>query len=478
MNHEWKQHWLGGTWAVASDPDAYYDVVNPSTEEIAGRVPHASVDDALAALSAARRAQESWGSSDVKERAAILRAIAAGIRDRADELAALITAEVGTPVSMSKALQVDLSAVFFDDAAALVEEFAFEYSTGSTDVVLEPAGVVAAIVPWNFPLHQAATKLAYALAAGCTIVVKASPVAPLALFALAEVMDEAGLPDGVVSVIAADGRTAGEAMVSSPDTGLVSFTGSTGAGRRVAALAAERVIPAALELGGKSASIVLNDLEPDAYAKAVKRTVSDCMLNAGQRCIALSRLLVPRTRLREAEQAATSALARWIIGDPTSAATTVGPMVSEVQRDSVTRHVDGAIREGARVAAQGSADMPGRGFFVQPVILSDVTIDMAVATEEVFGPVLVILAFDDEDDAVAVANSTPYGLSGAIWSSDAEHAKAVARRVRTGQISINGGVFDPKAPFGGRGDSGYGRECGASGLEEFLVTKALLNVCS
>jgi acyl-CoA reductase-like NAD-dependent aldehyde dehydrogenase len=339
-------------------------------------------------------------------------------------------------------------------------------------IVREPIGVVGAITPWNYPLHQIAAKVAPALAAGCTVVLKPSEVAPLNAFVLAEVFDEVGLPAGVFNLVTGLGPVVGEAIAAHRDVDMVSFTGSTRAGRRVAEVAAATVKRVALELGGKSANVILSGADLD---KAVPDGVNKCYMNSGQTCSALTRMLVPRDKLAEVEALATEAAEGWTAGDPFDKATRLGPLISAVQRDRVRGYIQRGEDEGARLLTGGAEAPDGldHGFFVRPTVFSDVTRDMTIAREEIFGPVLSIIPYDTEEEAIDIANDTDYGLAGGVWAEDADHANRVARKLRTGQVEVNGGGFNPNAPFGGYKQSGNGREYGNFGFEEFLEVKSL-----
>ena len=380
------------------------------------------------------------------------------------------------PYVLSTLIQAGIPTMTFASMAEVAREvLTGEEQIGNSLVVREPVGVVGCITPWNYPLHQVAAKVAPAIAAGCTVVLKPSEVTPLSAFLLAEVTQEAGLPAGVLNLVTGTGPVVGEAIASHPGVDMVSFTGSTRAGRRVAELASATVKRVALELGGKSANVLLDDLSDDQLQAAVVDGVQKCFLNSGQTCSALTRMIVPRSRLGTVEAVARATAEAYVVGDPFSPETTLGPLVSDVQRERVLGYVRGAVDDGARVVVGGAEPPEGldTGYFVRPTVLSDVTPGMTVAREEVFGPVLAILAYDDEEEAVAIANDSDYGLAGGVWSGDRDHAVAVARRLRTGQVEVNGGVFNPLAPFGGYKQSGVGRELGRYGLEEFLETKAL-----
>jgi aldehyde dehydrogenase (NAD+) len=391
-------------------------------------------------------------------------------------LADIMIRETGMPIALSPLSQVGMSVAAATQAATLAESYVYEEPLGTSVVIREPAGVVVCITPWNFPLTQAVAKVAFALAAGCTVVLKPSEIAPLALYVFAEICEEIGLPPGVFNLVIGTGPVVGEALVSNPDVDLISFTGSTGAGRRVAALAAASLTRLTLELGGKSANILLDDLDDAGFEAAVRGGVGACYINSGQVCAALTRMLVPRGRLAAAERfAADEARTTWAAGDPFQPTTMLGPLASQLQVDRVTAYIRTGIEQGAKLVL-GGPERPeglGDGYFVTPTIFSDVTNDMTIAREEIFGPVLSILAYDTDDEAVAIANDSPYGLSGAVWAADVARANAVARRLRTGQVQVNGAGHNPDAPWGGYKQSGYGREYGRHGFEEFLQIKSV-----
>ena len=460
--------YVGGEWIAPLNGETI-DVVNPYTEEVIGRVPAADADDVERAVAAARAAFPGWAATPAAGRAAFLAAIAERLSERGDELAATISAELGMPVGLSRLIQVGLPTMTFASMPGLLETLAAE-EIGNSLVVREPLGVVAAVTPWNYPLHQIAAKVAPALAAGCTVVLKPSEVTPLCAFALAEICDEVGLPAGVLNLMTGHGPIVGGALTGHPGVDFVTFTGSEDVGRRIGETTGRHLVPSALELGGKSAGIVLDDadLEP-----AVTACVMRCLLNSGQTCIALTRLLVPRERLAEAEAIAAAVARAHVLGDPFDPATQLGPLVSAAQRSRVRAHIRRALLEGARLVTGGTDAPCERGYFVAPTVFSDVRTDMTIAQEEIFGPVLSIFAYDGEEDAIRIANDSRFGLSGAVWAGDEERALRVARRLRTGQVDINGGAFNPYAPFGGVGASGTGRELGAHGLNEFLYVKSI-----
>jgi len=438
-------------------------------------VPAGTAADVDAAVAAAKGAFESWSSTPVEERAKYLTRIGDSLGARMDEIATAISKETGMAKWLSQLVQVGLPINSFNQAAAIAQGYQFEENVGSSLVVREPIGVVACITPWNYPLHQIAAKVAYAMAAGCTVVLKPSEVAPVDAFILAEVIDEIGLPDGVFNLVSGVGPVVGEAMASHPDVDMVSFTGSTRAGKRVAQLGAETIKKIALELGGKSANVLLADLDEAGFKKAVRDGVGKAFLNSGQTCSALTRMLVPRERLAEAEAIAGATANAMVVGDPFAEGVHLGPLASAAQRDRVQGYIQKGIDEGATLVAGGLGKPEGVdvGFYVRPTVFSAVTPEMTIAQEEIFGPVLSILPYADEDDAVRIANGVVYGLAGGVWSADKAHAEQVARRLRTGQVEVNGGAFNPNAPFGGYKQSGVGREYGRFGLEEFLEIKSL-----
>ena len=465
------QLYINGQWTAAKGNKSI-DVINASTEEVMGRVPAGTQDDVNAAVAAARAAFDGWSARPAAERAAFLQKIQEGLKARMEEIGRLIAGEVGMPVKLATMIQAGSPTATFGMYAKMLGSYAFEEKVGNSLILREPVGVVAAITPWNYPLHQIAAKVAPALAAGCTVVLKPSEVAPLNAFVLAEIIHAAGLPAGVFNLVTGYGPVVGEAMAAHPEVDMVSFTGSTRAGKRVSELASATVKRVALELGGKSASVVLEDAD---LAAAVKGTINACFLNSGQTCSAHTRLLVPAGKYEEAAKIAAELAKGFTVGDPFGGTAKLGPLVSELQRERVRGYIRKGIEEGAELIAGGAdapADLP-RGYYVKPTIFGRVRPDATIAQEEIFGPVLSIITYRDEDEAVKIANNTPYGLGGGVWSRDEEHAKKVARRMRTGQVDINGGPFNLQAPFGGFKQSGNGRELGRFGLEEFLEYKSL-----
>ena len=465
------QFYINGKWTAAKG-SKFIDVINASTEEVMGRVPEGTPADVDAAVAAARAAFDGWAATPAAERAAFLQKIHEGLKARMEEIGRLIAGEVGMPLKLATMIQAGSPTATFGLYAKMLGSFAFEEKVGNSLVLREPVGVVAAITPWNYPLHQIAAKVAAALAAGCSVVLKPSEVAPLNAFVLAEIIHAAGVPAGVFNLITGYGPVVGEAMAAHPDVDMVSFTGSTRAGKRVSELASATVKRVALELGGKSAAVVLDDAD---LAAAVKGTVNACFLNSGQTCSAHTRLLVPEGKYAEAAQIAVELAQGFSVGDPLGGTAKLGPLVSELQRERVRGYIKKGIEGGAELLC-GGADAPEglpKGYYVKPTIFGRVKPDATIAQEEIFGPVLSIITYRDEDEAVRIANSTPYGLGGGVWSKDEEHAKRVAKRMRTGQVDINGGPFNLQAPFGGYKQSGNGRELGRFGLEEFLEYKSL-----
>ena len=469
--NELSSQYVGGRWSPLRGVELV-PIINPATEEVLGSTAAGTGADVDVAVNAAHAALAGWSSRTVDERGHYLREIVRCLEGRSEQIARAITQDVGTPISESRRLQVAIAIRTFASTADLLGNVAMEQRLGDSVIRREPLGVVACITPWNYPIYQMATKIAPALAAGCTVVVKPSEVAPLGPLALTEAIHDAGLPAGVFNLIVGSGKVIGEAMVRHPGVDAVSFTGSTVAGQRVASLAGASVKHLSLELGGKSASVVLADADLRA---AVIGTVAKCFQNAGQTCAALTRLLVPRDSLAEIEDLTLDCARQYLPGDPELPETRIGPLISEVQRQGVLALIRSGIQQKARILI-GGPEQPAnltRGFFVSPTVFSAVTRDMAIAQEEIFGPVLAIIPYSDEQEAIDIANSTDYGLSGAVWSGDEEKALRVASQLLTGSISINGATTNPDAPFGGFKQSGYGRERGQFGIEEFLTTKAI-----
>lgn len=469
--HDRKHIYIDGSW-VEPSTDATLDVINPANETVAGRIPMCTAADVDRAVEAAQAAFEGWAATPLETRIGLLKAIAGKMKERTEDLAAAITAEMGSPARFSGMVQVGMPTGVMGSYAKIAGSFVMEEEVGNSLVVKEPVGVCGFITPWNYPLHQVVGKVAPALAAGCTMVLKPSEVAPLSTFLLADILHEVGLPKGVFNLVSGDGPTVGEAIASHEDIDMVSFTGSTRAGVRVAELAAKTVKRVTQELGGKSANIILDDAD---LKSAVVAGVRDVMFNTGQTCSALTRMLVPKDKQDEAAEIAAQTAAKTVLGDPSDTGTHMGPVVSATQKSRVVNYIRKGLEEGASLVAGGPEDPEGmdKGYFVRPTIFKNVDPSMVIAQEEIFGPVLCIIPYEDEADAVAIANDSNYGLSGAVWSGDADRAKAVARKLRTGQVSINGGRWNHMAPFGGYKQSGNGRELGPHGLYEFLEVKSL-----
>ncbi|MDE3070053.1 MAG: aldehyde dehydrogenase family protein [Acidobacteriota bacterium] len=463
--------YIGGRWVPPAGPGAI-EVINASTEEVMGSVPAAGAEDVDRAVAAAREAFPAWSRTPIEERAEWMARIGQALGERGDEIAALISQELGMPLKLSRMIQAGLPAGTFASMPQVMQEVRWHEEVGNSLIVREPVGVLGAITPWNYPLHQIAAKVAPALAAGCTVVLKPSGIAPLNAFLLADVLDDLGLPGGVFNLVSGPGRAVGEALAAHPDVDMISFTGSTAVGRRVSEVASATVKRVAMELGGKSPNVLLEDAPLE---RAVVDGLAKCFLNSGQTCSALTRMIVPRSRLAEVEQIAAAAAERFKPGDPLAPETTLGPLVSAEQREIVRSYIARGIEEGAKLIAGGAEAPEGsvQGFFVSPTVFSEVAPEMTIAQEEIFGPVLAIIPYEEEEEAVRIANDSAYGLAGGVWSDDVERAKAVAMRIRTGQVEINGGAFNPLAPFGGYKQSGHGRELGRFGLEEMLEVKAI-----
>ncbi|MFF5335762.1 aldehyde dehydrogenase family protein [Streptomyces sp. NPDC013181] len=455
--------YIGGAWRPASTTDTIA-VVNPADEQVIGHVPAGTAEDVDAAVRAARAAFPGWAATPPAERAARLAALRDVLGARAEEIAATVTAELGAPPALAASVHAGLPVMVASSYADLAAAYSFEQRHGSSTVYLEPVGVVGAITPWNYPLHQIVAKVAPALAAGCTVVLKPAEDTPLTAQLFAEAVAESGLPAGVFNLVTGLGPVAGQALAEHEDVDLVSFTGSTAVGRRIGALAGGAVKRVALELGGKSANVVLPGAD---LARAVNVGVANVMSNSGQTCSAWTRMLVDADRYEEAVALAAAAVAKYVPGER------IGPLVNAKQQERVRGYIEKGVEEGARLVAGGPEAPLPTGYYVSPTVFADVTPEMTIAQEEIFGPVLSILKYQDEEDALRIANGTVYGLAGAVWAADDETAVAFARRMDTGQVDINGGRFNPLAPFGGYKQSGVGRELGEHGLAEYLQTKSL-----
>lgn len=471
MTTAYNKFFINGEWVEPDRPTL--EVINPANEEPFATISMGTAADVDGAAKAAKAAFASWSTSSIETRKNVLGNIIAGLKGRSEEMAVAISTEMGAPMGLSKTAQVGSGMGHFLTALKILEDFEFEEIRGSTRIVKESAGVCGFITPWNWPLNQIACKVAPAIAAGCTMVLKPSEIAPISGYILAEVIAESGLPAGVFNLVNGDGPAVGSAISAHPDIDLVSFTGSTRAGREVARDAADGIKRVTQELGGKSANIILEDVAD--FAKAVGGGVASCFGNSGQSCNAPTRMLVPAARMAEAIEVAKVAAAKAIVGDPQDDTTKLGPVVSEMQYTKIQGLIAKGVEEGAELIAGGTGRPEGldKGYYVQPTVFANVTNDMTIAREEIFGPVLSIIAYQDEEDAVRIANDTDYGLSGYV-SGEASHAQAVALKLRTGNVHINGAGPDFAAPFGGYKQSGNGREWGIEGFEEFLETKAIM----
>ncbi len=464
------QLYIGGQWHEPSGKGAL-DVLEAATEEVIGSVPAGDSADVDAAVGAARGAFDSWSQSSVGDRAAMLRGLADGLAAQSDSLAEIMSREVGTPISASGRVQVDQSLAVLRSMADLIEEYPLTEQRGNARIVKVAAGVVGAITPWNYPLYQIAAKLGPAIAAGCTTVVKPSSVAPLAAFRLADVAHEIGLPAGVLNIVTGPGVQVGEDLASHPDVDVVSLTGSVRAGARVGELAAGGIKRVTLELGGKSAFILTDDADVEAGVTAL---LANCFSNNGQTCSATTRLVVARSLLDQVEDLLTERVAALVVGDPLDPATNIGPVASAGQRASIQADLEKGSGDGVvLVGGAGPVEGLDRGYFVRPTVISRLSNSAHLAREEIFGPVLVVVPVDDDDEAVAVANDSDYGLGGAVFSGDDDRAVSIAMRLRTGRVSVNGGKSSVLSPFGGFRKSGVGRELGEHGLSEYFELMAL-----
>jgi aldehyde dehydrogenase (NAD+) len=465
--------YVGGDW-IAPAQDGSLPVINPATEEVIAATAAGSPRDVDLAATAAAASFAPWSQSPLGQRIEIFAKAARVMRERSAEITRTIVSEVGQPYAIAAKSQTAASVDDLDIIAEVLADVRWEEEIGGTIVRREPVGVVGAITPWNSPLHQVCIKAGAAIAAGCTVVLKPSEVAPLSSFILAEILAEAGLPGGVFNLVPGTGPVVGEAIATHPLVDMVSLTGSVRAGSRVMELASSSVKRVALELGGKSPNIIFADADFDA---AVTDGVEDCFRNSGQVCGGLSRMLVPRELLRRAEKLAAAKAESYVLGDPFAPSTTLGPVTTSAQRDRVRGYIESGQAEGARMLT-GGADAPvglGRGYYVQPTVFSDVTNEMKIAREEIFGPVLTLLPFDSDEQAIAIANDSSYGLAAGVWSADARRAERVASRLRVGRVRINGAPLNRRAPHGGFKQSGIGREWGRYGIEEFLETKSVIH---
>ena len=465
--------YIGGHWVEAGADATLHDIVNPADETLTGTLAMGTTAHVVRAVAAARAAFPAWSQTTREERIALLERIIARYRARMDEIADAVRLEIGAPIALCKGMHAPVGLMQLENALNTLRDFVFEREHGPHYVRREPIGVAALITPWNWPLNQIAAKVAPAIAAGCTVVLKPSEIAPLDAIVFAEIMHEAGTPAGVFNMIFGEGRVVGSALSSHPDVDMVSITGSTRAGVEVALDAAPTVKRVTQELGGKSPLLILPDADVRA---AMKYAVVQCMTNTGQTCVAPTRVLVPRQYLNEAVAVAAAVADQVTVGDPADPATRMGPVSNRAQYQKVLRLISIAVDEGARVVTGGPARPTGceRGFFIRPTIFADVDNRMTIAREEVFGPVLVIIAYDTEEEAIAIANDTPYGLAAYIYSGNDAHARRVANRLRAGMVRINGAAADLSLPFGGYKTSGNGREYGEEGFGEYLEYKSVM----
>ena len=464
------KHYYGGAWQQSSGGESIA-VVSSATEQEFARVARGTADDVDRAVKAARHGFESWSRVSVEDRAQWLEKLAEAMKTRVPQIAEAISHEVGTALGYATKVQVEFPIMMIGMNAKFIREAKLKEELGNSIIFKEPVGVVGCITPWNYPLHQIVCKIAPALAAGCTVVLKPAEMAPLSAFFIADAAHEIGLPAGVFNVVSGSGRVVGEAIVAHPDVDMVSFTGSLAAGRRIASVAGDGIKKVCLELGGKSAFVVLDDAP---FEKAIPAGVNNCMQNSGQTCSAWTRMLVPRSRHDEAVEMAKAQLAKLTLGDPFDKNTRLGPLASAAQRDTVLDYIEKGKKEGATVVAGGGKPAHlQKGFYVEPTIFANVDNKMTVAQEEIFGPVLSIIPYDSEAEAIAIANDSPYGLAGGVWAGNEERALEVAKQLRTGQVDINGGRFNALAPFGGYKKSGIGREIGPLAIEEFFQLKSI-----
>jgi aldehyde dehydrogenase (NAD+) len=466
-----RQFYIDGKWVNPIEARDF-EVINPASEEAIATISLGSASDVDQAVAAAKKAFESYAEVAVEQRLGLLQRIIEGYKARSEEMAETISQEMGCPISLSRAAQAPAALGHLSEIVKVLRQFKFEELKGSTLMRKEPIGVCGLITPWNWPMNQIVCKVAPALAAGCTVVLKPSEMAPLSAYLFAQILDQAGVPPGVFNLVNGDGPTVGSAISSHPDVAMISFTGSTRAGVAVALAAAPTVKRVTQELGGKSAHIILDDANLE---NAVREGVQACFRNTGQSCNAPTRMLVSRSRMAQAIVAAKQAAEATKVGDPCAEATGMGPLASKAQFSKVQGMIKQGIEDGATLIAGGVGRPEGidKGYFVKPTVFADVRTDMTIAREEIFGPVLCMISYEDEDEAIHIANDTPYGLSGFVTSGDIEHARRVARKIRTGNVHLNNARIDFSGCFGGYKQSGNGREWGEAGLEEFLELKAI-----
>jgi len=474
MTYDNRQFYINGAWVDPVEPKEF-KVINPATEEVAGVISMGSSKDVDRAVAAARHAFDSYSRSAPSERLALMERILAAYKAHYDEIAQAISIEMGAPITLSKGSQTRIGVGHISAMIDVLKTFKFEEMRGTVRLVQEPVGVCALITPWNWPMNQVAAKVVPALAAGCTMVLKPSEYSPFSAIIWAKVMHEAGVPAGVFNLVNGDGQSVGAPLSSHREVDMVSFTGSTRAGTEVAKNAAASVKRVHQELGGKSPNVLLDDAD---FERAVKQSVLHVFQNSGQSCNAPTRMLVPAAKLAEVEAIAKRVAESVITGDPASEKTNLGPVVSKLQFERVEGYIAKGIEEGAKVVIGGSGRPEGlaKGYFVKPTIFSNVRNDMTIAREEIFGPVLCILPYDSEEEAVQIANDTPYGLAAYVWSQDNLRARRVGGRIRAGQVTLNGASGNMNTPFGGFKMSGNGREYGEFGLRDFLELKAVIGV--
>ena len=464
------KHYYDGAWQKPTGSETIA-VVSSATEQEVARVPRGTAEDVDRAVKAAKRAFESWSRLPVEERAQWLEKLSAAMKTRVPQIAEAIAHEVGTAIGFATKVQAEFPIMMIGMNAKFIREAKLEEELGNSLIIKEPVGVVGCVTPWNYPLHQVVCKIAPGLAAGCTVVLKPAELAPLSAFALAEAAHEIGLPKGVLNIVSGSGRVVGEAIVAHPDVDMVSFTGSLAAGRRIASVAGDGIKKVCLELGGKSAFVVIDDAPFD---KAIPAGVNNCMQNSGQTCSAWTRMIVPRAKQDEAIELAKAQLAKLTLGDPFDKNTRLGPLASAGQRDTVLNYIEQGKKDGATlIAGGGRPSSLSKGYYVEPTIFANVDNKMTIAQEEIFGPVLSIIPYDSEAQAIAIANDSDYGLAGGVWAGTQERALKVAKQLRTGQVDINGGRFNALAPFGGYKKSGIGREIGPLAIEEFFQLKSI-----
>jgi aldehyde dehydrogenase (NAD+) len=458
---------VGGDWLPGTGADC--EVENPATGAPLAHVTTAGLEQVDTAVAYARETSSAWSGTPLEERLELLRSLRRELTEQADDIAELIHLELGSPAAISRRLHLDLGLACIDEFIDSASTFAFTEQDGTTLTVHQAPRVVAAITPWNYPFYQAAIKVVPALAVGSCVILKPAELTPLSAFAFARAVEAAGFPPGVFQLLTGPGNVIGERLVLNPGIDHVSFTGSTEVGRRIARLSGDTLTRTTLELGGKSASIVASDCDDKTFARAVKKTIDDCLLNSGQSCTALSRLVVPTARLEQAEILAAEAARTWTVGDR------LGPVASAAQLESIERHITTAVGDGGRVVNDRTGDLPRTGHYLHPAIVAGLDNQHSIAQKEVFGPVVVLLSAASDDEAVEIANDSPYGLAGAVWSASAENAVAIAQRMDAGQIKVNGAFPSATAAFGGMKQSGVGREIGRAGIEDLLQPKAILS---